>query len=373
MLNDVSYSREELSGSLQKTRKQQTAMELKNEIGQLFMFGFQGTALTDDSPIVEDLCKRNLGGVILFDKLLAKKKAENNIKSPSQLKALTASLQHYAQNPLLIAVDQEGGLVKRLKNETGFPETKSAQELGDTDDPTLTAIHASCTAASLKTVGINLNLAPCIDLNSNPENPVIGKLGRSFSKNPETVSRHAAIWINEHRKQKILTCLKHFPGHGSSRTDSHLGFTDISKTWDKNELLPFKNLIRQNLADCIMLGHLFQSKFDADYPTSLSSSMIQTVLRKDLAFNGLVITDDLQMRAITDRYGLAESVCLALAAGADMLIIGNNLDYDPLLLQKIIPVILTAIDGGKIPEKRIKQALQRVKRITTYLPKGNYP
>ena len=363
MLKGVSYGREEVDGSLRKIRKQQTAMELKNELGRLFMFGFQGTELTDDSPIVEDLCKRNLGGVILFDKLLAKKKAENNIQSPGQLKALTASLQDYAQSPLLIAIDQEGGLIKRLKNDTGFPETKSAQELGDADDPTLTAIHAACTAASLKAVGINLNLAPCVDLNNNPENPVIGKLSRSFSKNPETVSRHAAIWINEHRKQQILTCLKHFPGHGSSRTDSHLGFTDISKTWDKSELLPFKDLIRQNLADCVMPGHLFHSEFDADYPTSLSPSMIRSVLRNDLAFDGLVITDDLQMRAITDRYGLTESVCLALAAGADMLIIGNNLDYDPLLLQKIIPVILTAIDDGKIPEKRIKQALQRVKRL----------
>jgi len=360
-----SYSREEINRGIQKNSKKQAGMKLENEIGQLFMFGFQGTELSDNNPIVDDLCKRNLGGVILFDKLLAKKKAENNIKSPGQLKALTASLQHYAQNPLLIAVDQEGGLVKRLKNETGFPETKSAQELGITDDGTLTEIHASCTAASLKAVGINLNLAPCVDLNSNPENPVIGKLGRSFSQNPETVSRHAAIWISEHRKHQILTCLKHFPGHGSSQTDSHLGFTDITQTWHKDELLPFKHLIRQNLADCVMPGHLFHSDFDAEYPTSLSPSMVHSLLRQELKFDGLVITDDLQMRAITDRYGLAESVCLALAAGVDMIIIGNNLDYDPLLLQKIMPVVLAAIEEGTLPEERILQALQRVKHLKT--------
>ncbi len=338
-------------------------MELENKIGQLFMFGFQGTEITADSPIVADLRERNLGGVILFDKLLAKKKAENNIKSPAQVKTLTANLQQYAKEPLLIAVDQEGGLVKRLKNETGFPETKSAQALGDADDETLTAIHASCTAVTLKHVGINLNLAPCVDLNTNHENPVIGKLGRSFSQDPQTVTKHAAIWINEHRKQQILTCLKHFPGHGSSRTDSHLGFTDISKTWCKEELLPFKSLIQQNLADCVMPGHLFHNAFDSSYPTSLSPSVIHSVLREELAFDGLAITDDLQMRAITDRYGLAESVCLALAAGVDMVIIGNNLDYDPLLLQKIIPVVITAIEEGKIPEERINQALQRVKTL----------
>ncbi len=340
-------------------------MELENKIGQLFMFGFQGTELTNGSPIVDDLRKRNLGGVILFDKLLAKKKAENNIKNPAQLKTLTASLQQYAKSPLFIAVDQEGGLVKRLKGETGFLETKSAQSLGDADDATLTAIHASCTAVSLKAVGINLNLAPCVDLNSNPENPVIGKLGRSFSHDPETVARHAAIWIQEHRKQKILTCLKHFPGHGSSQTDSHLGFTDITKTWKKEELLPFKNLIGKNLADCVMPGHLFHNDFDASYPTSLSPTLINSVLRKELAFDGLVITDDLQMRAITDRYGLAESACLALAAGVDMIIIGNNLEYDPMLLQKILPVILTAIEEGRIPEERIIQALQRVEHLKT--------
>lgn len=338
-------------------------MELQQKIGQLFMFGFRGSKLTIDNPIVDDLCKHNLGGVILFDKLLAKKEAENNIKNPAQVKALTTSLQQYASTPLLIAVDQEGGLVRRLKSETGFLETISAQALGEADDVTLTKIHASCTAATLKTLGINLNLAPCVDLNCNPENPVIGKLARSFSADSDTVCRHAAIWIKEHRKQHILTCLKHFPGHGSSRTDSHLGFTDISKSWTREELQPFKHLIQKNLADCVMPGHLFHSELDNDYPSSLSLSTIHSLLRNELAFNGLVITDDLQMKAITDRYGLAESACLALAAGVDMIIIGNNLEYDPLLLQKIIPTVLAAVEDGKIPTDRIDQALQRVATV----------
>ncbi len=338
-------------------------MELKQKIGQLFMFGFQGTKLSVNSPIVDDLCKNNLGGVILFDKLLAKKEAENNIKNPAQLKALTTSLQQYASSPLLIALDQEGGLVRRLKSETGFPETKSAQALGEADDTTLTTIHASCTAVTLKALGINLNLSPCVDLNCNPDNPIIGKLGRSFSADADTVCRHAAIWIKEHRKQQILTCLKHFPGHGSSQADSHLGFTDISKTWHKKELLPFKYLIEKNLADCVMPGHLFHSDFDSSYPTSLSPTTIRSILRKELAFDGLVITDDLQMKAITDRYGLAESACLALAAGVDMIIIGNNLEYDPHLLGTIIPTVITAIEKGKISTAQIDQALRRVETV----------
>ncbi len=337
--------------------------ELKNRLGQLFILGFRGTELDANSPIVHDLCNNNLGGVILFDKLLAKRLNTNNISGPAQVKSLTESLKQHAAHPLLIAIDQEGGLVRRLKTGTGFPKTASAQEMGSADDPVLTTIHASCAANTLKALGINLNLAPSVDLNTYAENPVIGKLGRSFSADPDTVIRHAAIWIKEHRKLNILTCLKHFPGHGSSRTDSHLGFTDITESWQEEELIPFKTLIRQQLADCVMPGHLFHNGLDNKLPTSLSPAVIGGILRNTLGFEGLVITDDLQMKAITDKYGLGESVCLALAAGVDMLIMGNNLEYDPQLLQKLIPTVLTAVEEGRIPEARIYEALQRVEKI----------
>lgn len=338
-------------------------MKLKDRLGQLFILGFKGTALDASNPIVYDLHNNNLGGVILFDKLLAQQQDTNNISGPAQVKSLTESLQQHASYPLLIAIDQEGGLVRRLKTDTGFPKTASAQKMGEADDPLLTAIHASCTANTLKNLGINLNLAPSVDLNTYVNNPVIGKLGRSFSADVDTVVRHAAIWIKEHRKLNILTCLKHFPGHGSSRADSHLGFTDITETWQEEELTPFKTLIQQNLADCVMPGHLFHSGMDSDHPTSLSPAVIGNILRNSLGFEGLVITDDLQMRAITDKYGLAESVCLALAAGVDMLIIGNNLKYDPQILSKIISTIMIAMEDGRISESRIYEALRRVENI----------
>lgn len=338
-------------------------MELANQIGQLFMLGFKGAELTPDNSIMEDLCKKNLGGVILFDALLAQKQTKNNIKKPGQVKALTQSLQQHAATPLLIAIDQEGGLVRRLKTEAGFPKTESPQTMGQADDSTRTAIQAACTAVTLRHLGINLNLAPSVDLNTFPDNPVIGKLKRSFSENSETLIRHAAIWVREHRKQNILSCLKHFPGHGSSKTDSHLGFTDISTTWQEEELTPFKILIEQQLADCVMSGHLFHSDLDSEYPTSLSANVINKLLRGTLGFNGLVITDDLQMKAITDKYGLEEAVCLAFAAGADMIIIGNNLKYEPHIMDRIIPAVLTKIKEGVIEEKRIHEALQRVETI----------
>lgn len=348
-------------------------MELTQEIGQLFLLGFKGSKIDEESPIVDDLRKRNLGGVILFDRLLAEKKTKNNIQSPDQVKQLTVKLQQYADTPLLIAVDQEGGLVARLKTDNGFLQTEKPQILGEAGDLTRTRIHAAATAVMLKAVGVNMNLAPCVDLNHNNANPVIGKLGRSFGATPEQVIDHCSVWVQEHRNQQILTCLKHFPGHGSSLTDSHLGFTDISRCWRQDELLPFSSMILQDCADSIMTGHLLHSAFDKNHPATLSPAIIQGLLREKLGYDGPVISDDLQMRAITDRYGLAESVCLALAAGVDMVIIGNNLEYDPHLMEKIIPTVVTHIEKGKIPEKRIRQALQRVKSLKSKLsPTAHY-
>lgn len=338
-------------------------MKLEAIIGQLFILGFHGSSIDPNHPIAADIKNRNLGGVILFDKLLAKKEDRNNITGPAQVKNLTTSLQDHAITPLLIAIDQEGGMVKRLKAERGFPETAGAGTLGAHDDPTLTAIHAACTAQTLMHLGINFNLAPVVDLNRFPENPVIGKINRSFSDDPETVIRHAAIWIQEHKKLNILSCLKHFPGHGSSRTDSHLGFTDISTSWQEIELTPFKRLAGNNGqtgVESVMLGHLFHKDLDPQYPATLSRIVIQDLLRTQLGFNGVAITDDLQMKAITERHGLDESVCLALAAGVDMIIVGNNLEYDPDFLKRVIPVIIRAVEEGRIPEARIHEAWHRV-------------
>lgn len=338
-------------------------MKLEKIIGQLFILGFNGSSIDQNHPIITDIKNRNLGGVILFDKLIANKKDTNNIVCPTQVKTLTTFLQDQASTPLLIAIDQEGGMVKRLKVETGFPATASAGDLGNHDDPILTAIHAGCTAQTLSLLGINYNLAPVVDLNIYPNNPVIGKIKRSFSDDPDTVIRHATIWIQEHKSRNILSCLKHFPGHGSSRTDSHLGFTDISTSWQEIELLPFIKLIgrtNQTQVDSVMLGHLFHSGLDNTYPTSLSYSVIQNLLRTQLGFKGVAITDDLQMKAITDKYGLEESVCLALAAGVDMIIVGNNLEYDPDFLQRAIPAVINAVEENRLPEARIHEAWQRV-------------
>lgn len=338
-------------------------MHLEQQIAQLLIVGFQGDRLVSGSQLALDLGELSLGGVILFDRLLAKKLADNNIRSEEQTRILCSDLQDCAGGNLLIAVDQEGGMVSRFKAERGFSTTASAAILGASQDAGVTYNSSLKTAEMLHRMGINLNLAPVIDLNLRDDNPIIGRYERSFSKEPAQVSLHAKAWIEAHQERNILCCLKHFPGHGSSACDSHLGFVDISETWEPVELEPYRELIRIGKADAVMVGHLFNSRLDAQLPATLSKTTIDGLLRHDLGFTGTVISDDLQMRAITDRYGLAEAAVMALTAGVDIIIIGNNLEYDPLIVRKLVAHISGAVRNGHLTEERIVEAWQRVQHL----------
>jgi beta-N-acetylhexosaminidase len=318
-----------------------------------------------------DIAERNLGGVILFDCLLAASKKINNITNYKQLSHLTTSLQELAQTALFIAVDQEGGRVSRFKNENGFPVTPAPNELGKMEDLQLTIDSSLQTARMLKSVGVNLNLAPVVDLNIYVENPIIGKYGRSFSANPIDVAAHAGVWIQQHRQQGILSCLKHFPGHGSSRTDSHLGFVEITDTWKEIELQPYQQLISEGLADTIMLGHLFNRNFDEKYPSTLSRKTIQSLLRNRLNFDGVVISDDMQMKAISDHYGLEDACCRALTAGVDLIIVGNNLEHDPRIFPKLRDGILRGLDEKRVTEDRIEKAWSRIQQLKQFAGMSN--
>ncbi len=338
-------------------------MDLRKMLGQLFLLGFQGQDIAKGSPIIADIEERNLGGVLLFDRLLAKNLTLNNIINASQVKILAERLQSHAGNRLLIGVDQEGGRVCRLTQKGGFPMTASLYELGESNDVVLTEIHAAAVANMLKCLGINLNLAPVVDLNIFPDNPIIGALDRSFSSDAAQVVRHAKAWIQAHRSGKILSCLKHFPGHGSARNDSHLDFVDISETWSRKELEPFAELIKQDLADTVMTGHLFNKSLDSRYPATLSQDTITGLLRRELRYDGVVITDDIQMKAISDHYGLEETLFRTFSAGVDMIIIGNNLDYDPDILERALQVTISCLQKGFLKEKVLIAAFRRVQRL----------
>ncbi len=336
---------------------------LEDKIGQLFLVGFSGETLSSNHPVIGDITERNLGGVILFDQLLAMRRGTNNIISREQVAQLTTSLQNAAKGSLLIAVDQEGGFVNRFKEKRGFPTTLPAEALGKNDDLQLTIDSARQTAEMLHSTGINFNLSPVVDLNLLTDNPIIGKYGRSFSEYPEGVVDHASKWIAEHKKNGVLNCLKHFPGHGSSKTDSHLGFVDITHSWQEKELIPFQRLINAGLADAIMTGHLYNKNFDSTYPATLSSSTLQSILRQDLQFDGVIISDDMQMKAITSRFGLEEACCKAIKAGIDLIIIGNNLEHDPFIFRRVAKSVQNAVLNGTLEENRIEDAWARVQKI----------
>lgn len=343
--------------------------DLDAKIGQMILAGFRGYTLKDRNPIVADLEDRWLGGVVLFDYDVALGKYKRNIRSPQQLQELDAELLDTTPiPPLLISVDQEGGRVSRLKPAYGFPPSYSQQYLGTLGDPEFTHECATTTAQTLKSVGINLNLAPVVDLNVNPTNPIIGKYERSFSADPDVVTAHALKVIEAHHEQGVLTTLKHFPGHGSSTGDSHLGFVDVTKTWKKVELEPFENIIRAGMCDVVMTAHIFNSKLDPNYPATLSYSTITDILRKKLGWEGVVISDDMGMGAIADNYGFEEAVGLSILAGVDILAFANNSAiFDPTIPARAIEVIKGMVEDGVITEGRIDESYQRIMSLKARL------
>ena len=336
--------------------------ELDRMIGQMIMVGFRGVSPDPKNPIVSDIAEGRVGGVVLFDIDGPGGGGERNVRSPKQLRRLTAWLERQATTiPLLVAIDLEGGKVNRLKAKYGFSSVASARELGEKDAEAWTTEVAGAVAKTLSSEGINLNFAPVVDLNSNPDNPVIGSKDRSFSADPEVVIRQARAWISAHRQAGVLSTLKHFPGHGSSRADSHLGFVDVTHTWSEDELKPYARLISEGTVDAVMTAHIFNARLDPEYPATLSRGIITGILRNQLGFQGVVISDDFQMKAISEHYGLKESIRLGLDAGLDILLFANNSAWDPGIAQKAVGIIRRLVDDGQISRGRIEESYRRIR------------
>jgi beta-N-acetylhexosaminidase len=342
---------------------------LDEVIGQMIMVGFRGYDITADNPIVNDLVNNKICGVILFDYDVTLQKFERNVQSPEQLQNLISKVKQYSAIKPLIAIDMEGGRVNRLKTNYGFPATVSAQYLGNINNLDTTKFYAGRIAGTLKEMGINLNLAPVVDVNVNPDNPVIGKIERSFSPDPNMVIKHAAEYIKSHHDYNILTSLKHFPGHGSSTSDSHYGFTDVTDTWQDIELQPYSGLLNQGVVDLVMTAHIFNAKFDSIYPATLSYNTITKVLRDSLKFRGVVISDDMQMKAITDNFGLETAIEKSIKAGVDIILFANNLIYDPDIVNKTKTIILQLVADGKISRERLMESYNRIKELKLSLLK----
>lgn len=343
---------------------QLTDDNIRERIGQILLIGFRGCDISEDSNISAAMNDLNIGGVILFDIDGPSGSFPRNIKSPSQIKNLTRQLRRFSPSPLFIAIDAEGGPVNRLKSKYGFITVPGAFELGSSNDISKTKNISGLLARQLKDLGINMNLAPVVDLNINPKNPVINKAKRSFSGDPEKVTAHAEAFIDSHTENGVITVLKHFPGHGSSNTDSHKGIADITETYNRKELTPFKRIIARGKANAIMTAHVINRNIDKEHPATLSSKFIRGILRDQLDFKGVVISDDIQMASISDSYSLEESIVRALNAGCDIILISNNTgSYDKNLPYKAYSAILQAVYSGKIPRERIAESYRRIKYL----------
>jgi len=340
------------------------AKNLNQKIANMFMLGFYNTSLNANSKIIKDICHDGLGGVILFDRHPTKIGQSKNISSKSQLKKLTYVLSNSCRHKPLIAVDQEGGRVQRLQRRYGFYGKYPKASIIGRGKAENAQIEYMEMADELSSIGINYNLAPVADMAVNRKNRVIFGLGRSYGATSERVAKFDKIFIKMMHESQILTALKHFPGHGSSFGDTHRGFVDVSRTWTLKELEPFQSVIDSGLADSIMVAHVFNKRFDNMYPASLSEKTINDFLRNKMKYHGVVITDDLQMNAISKHYKLRETIKLAINAGDDILLFGNQLSPSKEVnIQKLVSIVKSLIKSGEVKQSSIDSANKRIDKM----------
>ncbi|MDL2210574.1 glycoside hydrolase family 3 [Desulfovibrio sp. OttesenSCG-928-O18] len=339
-------------------------LSLDAMIGQMVMVGFRGDG-TAETPelraVLADIRAGRIGGVIFFDRDWQSKKRGRNIVSTAQTAKLTARLQREAAIPLFIAVDQEGGRVQRLRPDHGFAATPKPEDMGK-NAPQATFETAFALGRALRELGINVNFAPVADVAVNPAGPAIGALGRAFSGDPAAVAAHSAAFATGLGKARVASSYKHFPGHGSSVADSHHNLTDITATWSEAELLPYKNPPR-DIPLMMMTGHLMHKTLDPVFPASLSRAITTGLLREKLGWQGVVVTDDLEMDAIDLYYPMEERIRLAIEAGVDIILFGNNLKHHPEQGRRVHAVIKNLVASGKVSPERIAASWARIRAL----------
>lgn len=327
------------------------------KIGQMILIGFPKADV--DPLVLEEIRQGKVGSVIIFEKNIP---AKNSFVA---LKKITWTYQQAAPIPLIIGIDQEGGKVNRLKDKYGFPKSITAAAMGKSNSLDSVRFYGEATAATLSGLGINMNFAPVVDLAINPNNPIIAKHGRAFSAQEDSVILLAKEFIKEHRKYGVLTSLKHFPGHGSSKDDTHLGIADVTNTWEERELKPYQVLIDSGYADAVMTSHIVNMKLDKEgNPGTLSFEILTGILRNRLHFSGVIFTDDMQMHAITKHYGFEEAIKLAINGGVDIMTFSNNISgSDERTVDKVHSIIRGMVARGEISEQRINESFKRIMKL----------
>lgn len=342
------------------------ALTLRETIAGLLVVGFRGLTIeTVDANAAA--IREGLGGVVLFsrDQVTG---GPRNVASPAQLDALTSGLRRLAgERPLMVSVDEEGGQVARLNASNGFPAFDSQAVIGQTEDAAVALDFGRRIGRTLAGVGINLNLAPVVDLNVNPTNPAIGALDRAFSADPSIVSDLALAEIEGHHESAVATTVKHFPGLGSATVNTDTGIADGSKTWTDVELEPYRRLIPSGQLDVVMAGHIIVERLGGSEPASLSRAIVTDLLRGQLGWTGPVMTDALDAVAITTTHPLAEALALAIEAGNDLLLIANQKPYDAHVVARAIDAIEGHVASGRISRERLDASWARVSALLARL------
>ncbi len=335
----------------------QTPDSLSIKIGQMILIGMPAAAV--DPVVLEEVRQGKAGSIIYFEKNIPK------TNSFAEFKKMSWTYQQAAPIPLFISIDQEGGKVNRLKEKYGFPRSITARAMGKDKMLDSVRFYASSIAANLAGLGINVNFAPCVDLAVNPDNTVIVKPERAFSSNEDSVTTMAIEYIKQHRKVGVITAIKHFPGHGSSKEDTHFGVADVTNTWNERELKPYKVIIDSGYADAVMTSHIVNKTLDKNgLPGTLSKDILDGILRKKLGFNGVVFSDDMQMHAIAKNYGLEETIKLAINAGVDIMCFSNNISgSETRTVTKVHEIIRKFVESGEIPKARIDESFKRIMNL----------
>ncbi|NEV91227.1 glycoside hydrolase family 3 protein [Streptomyces tendae] len=313
--------------------------------------GFVGTEAPD--WILRDIGD-GLASVVLFSR---------NIVSTEQVSRLTAQLR--AENPdLIVAIDEEAGDVTRIESATGSSRPGNFA-LGTVDDPALTEAVAADLGRQLRAAGVSLDYAPSADVNSNPDNPIIGV--RSFGSDPEVVSRHTTAWIRGLQSSGVAACAKHFPGHGDVAVDSHHDLPAYPAGRDEiaaQALPPFRAAVAAGVR-AVMSGHLLVPAYDPDLPATLSRRILHGLLREELGFDGLVVSDAIEMGAVTRRYGIDGATVKAVAAGVDAVCVGGE-SAEEATVALLVKALTAAVTGGELAEERLAGAADRVREFARW-------
>lgn len=316
--------------------------DAKTKLGELFIIGFDGKELSDETSAF--LSQSKIGGVLLFAR---------NYSDPQQVHELIRQIQECrSKHPLWVSVDQEGGRVQRFKN--GFTPLPTGESIGKTQSPKLAFEIAEVTAKELRSVGVNINFSPVTDILTQPANPVIGD--RAFGSDEETVSKMSTAITRGHLVQRVQPCIKHFPGHGDTELDSHFALPKVSTSLEVLREREFKPFVKNFKSRCsfVMTAHILVPSIDPELPSTLSSKTLRTILRDELRYTKIIVSDDLEMQAITDHFGANDAPRMAVEAGCDLLIYRNE---DA--ARSAYEALTQALENGSLEPQLVLEAAER--------------